>query len=74
MTVTATELRGNLYRILDQILETGEPVDIVRGGRVIRLVPDQVRFRAADVKPHPEYVAGDPDDLIHHDWSGEWTP
>ena len=30
MPVTASKLRENIYRILDQVLETGVPVEIER--------------------------------------------
>ncbi len=37
MKLTATKLRENIYAILDQILATGEPVEIERNGRTLRL-------------------------------------
>jgi prevent-host-death family protein len=74
MAMSATELRGNLYRILDRVLETGEPVEIERNGRVIRLVPDVRVFHFDQLVPHPEYILGDPDSIIHCDWSDEWRP
>ena len=33
MPVTASKLRENIYRILDQVLETGVPVEIERRGK-----------------------------------------
>ncbi len=74
VTLTPTELRSNLYRILDQVLDTGEPVEIVRRGRVMRIVADAPRFRLDELVPHPDFIVGDPDDLVHLDWSGEWKP
>jgi hypothetical protein len=77
MSMTATELRSKLYRVLDQILETGEPVDIIRKGRRVRLSiaeepPPVDLLKRLD--PHPDYVQDDPDDLVHMDWSDTWTP
>ncbi|NES19373.1 MAG: type II toxin-antitoxin system Phd/YefM family antitoxin [Symploca sp. SIO3E6] len=37
--VTPTELRGNLYNLLDEILETGIPLEIERGGKRLQIVP-----------------------------------
>ena len=74
MPLTATELRSNLYRVLDHVLETGESVDIVRNGRVVRLVPDTPRLRLDALEPHPDSIVGDPGDLVHLDWSHEWKP
>ncbi len=73
MKVTATELRQNLYRILDTSLETGEPVVIERKGRTIRLVPEHAPS-VWDRLPPQDAAEGDPEDLVHLDWSGEWTP
>jgi len=39
MKLTATELRQNLYKILDHALETGETVEIRRNRGVAALVP-----------------------------------
>jgi prevent-host-death family protein len=74
VTLTPTELRSNLYRIIDQVLDTGEPVEIVRRGRIVRIVADVPRFRMDEVSPHPDFIVGDPDELIHLDWSAEWKP
>ena len=34
-TMTATELRANLYRVLDEVAATGKPCRVVRGGRAL---------------------------------------
>lgn len=38
-TITATELRRDVYRLLDQVLESGEAMTIERKGRRLLLVP-----------------------------------
>ncbi len=68
-----SHLRQNLYRVLDQVLETGEPVEIIRRGRKMRIVVD-TPARLEALEPHPEYVVGDLDELIEWDWSDEWRP
>jgi len=74
MTLTATELRSNLYRLLDRALETGEPIEILRNGRVIRLVPDTQVCHLDRLEAHPGYLTGDPDSIVHLDWSDQWQP
>ena len=71
---TATRLRANLYRVLDEVLETGRPVEIERNGRVLRIEAVAPADRLSALTPRPEYIRGDPDALIHVDWSGEWKP
>ncbi len=74
MALSATRLRQDVYRILDEVLETGAPVEVVRKGRVLRIVPDEQPGRFDRLVPHPDYIVGDPDDLVHVDWSTHWDP
>ncbi|HLR28667.1 MAG TPA: hypothetical protein VK086_08245 [Ruania sp.] len=71
--VTASELRKNVYRLIDRTLETGEPLEIRRGGRTLRLVPDAgATDRLAAIHTNPEVIAGDAEELVSIDWSQEW--
>jgi hypothetical protein len=72
MKLTASRLRQDIYSILDQVLDTGVPVEIQRHGRRLRIVPDQKLSKLARLKKHNRIV-GDLDSLIHLDWSKEWT-
>lgn len=75
MPMSATKLRADIYRVLDEILETGIPVDIERGGRLLRITPVKAPSKLDRLEPHPDFVAGGTlDDLVHIDWSGEWKP
>jgi hypothetical protein len=73
MTLTASKLRENVYRILDRVLETGEAVEVVRKGRVLRIVADTPSSRLARLKRRA-CIRGNPDDLVEIDWSKEWKP
>ena len=70
--VTATHLRQNIYAILDEVLESGVVVEVERKGRVVRIAAGQAP-KLARIKKRKSVVIGDPDDLIHLDWSKEWT-
>jgi len=72
MRVTASKLRENIYRILDEAIETGVPVEVVRKGVVLRIVPEKPRSKLDGLKKRSVFV-GDPDDIIGMDWSSEWT-
>lgn len=73
--MTASGLRQDVYRILDEILATGEPVTIRRRGRTLRIVPDHdTGRRLAGVRTEPGAVLGDPEELVHVDWSHLWRP
>ncbi len=74
MPVNATQLRANIYRLLDQVLETGIPLEIERKGQVLRIVPAERKSLEELFPPRPDLIIGDPEDLVHIDWSKEWKP
>jgi antitoxin (DNA-binding transcriptional repressor) of toxin-antitoxin stability system len=74
MRITATQLRADVYRLLDAVLETGEPLEIVRGGRVLRVVAVDERPLEERFPLVPGLIAGDPQDIVSIDWSAEWRP
>ena len=75
MTVTASKLREDIYKILDSVLETGEPVEIERRGRVLRIIADPpAGSRLSHSVKRPGLITGDPEDLVEIDWSKEWNP
>jgi len=76
--LTASKLRANVYRVLDQVLETGVPVEIDRHGRRLRIVragaaPAQAPGKLTRLKAR-RYLRGAPETLVHIDWSREWRP
>jgi hypothetical protein len=72
MTFTPSKLRANIYRILDQVLETGVPVEIERHGKLLRLAPVEAPDKFANLVERPDFLKCDPEDVVHMDWSGEW--
>jgi hypothetical protein len=73
MAVTASTLRQNVYQLLDQVLETGKPLEIKRKGRLLKVTPQPLSGRKLDNLSRHECVNGDPEVLVHCDWSREWT-
>ena len=76
MALTASKLRENIYRILDQVLETGIPVEIERSGKRLKIVPVEVpgKRKLERLEEHPGSVLCDPEELVHIDWSDQWRP
>jgi hypothetical protein len=70
--LTASKLRDDIYRVLDHVLATGEPVEIERNGRRLRIVADEPPTRLGRLIRRADVVTGDSDDLVHLDWSDEW--
>lgn len=72
MIVSITKLRENLYKIIDQVIETGIAVEIERKGVKLKIVPQKKISKLENLKKHPDTINGDPNDLIHINWSKEW--
>ncbi len=73
MPITATRLRQDIYRLLDRVLETGEALEIERRGRILKVVAEPRRSKLDRLVARPDFIRGDPEDLVHLDWSHEWN-
>jgi hypothetical protein len=71
MIMTASKLRENIYNVLDRALETGLSVEIKRRGMILKIVPPVGKSKLANLKKH-NVLKGDPQGIVHLDWSGEW--
>jgi hypothetical protein len=71
---SVSRLRADLYRLLDRVLETGVPLEVERHGRRLKIVASESPGRLGNLVPDPTYLVGDPEELVHLDWSGEWRP
>lgn len=74
MAISTSELRQNIYRLLDEVLETGVALEIERNGRLLRVVADPVPEKLAALDPHPGAVTGDVEDLATLSFADSWTP
>ena len=74
MPVSASELRANVYKLLDQALETGRPIEVERRGKILRIMPPESFSKLERLPRRADFIRGDPEDLVHMDWSAEWKP
>lgn len=72
--IHASALRRDVYRLLDEVLDTGVPLEIERRGRVVRIVTDAPKSKLAALVSRPEAISGDPADLVDVEWSAAWRP
>ena len=70
----ATNLRKNLFRILDEAARTGKSIEIESKGRKFRIIALERPDRFAGLQRHPDVFSGDLDSLINIDWMTEWRP
>lgn len=67
-TVTVTELRSNIYNLLEEILTTGIPLEINKGGRKLRIAPVDKMDKLQNLVYRPNAIKGDPEELVHIEW------
>jgi len=72
--VTATELRKNIYKLLDEVLNSNIPLEVERKGKRLIITPADRGAKIERLQPHAECIIGDPEELVHMDWSEEWRP
>lgn len=71
--ITPSALRKDVYRLLDRVLETRQPLVVRCRGRRVRIVPEpDSGSRLARLGRRP-CIEGDPEQLVHTDWTGAWS-
>jgi hypothetical protein len=72
MAITASQLRQNVYRLLDETVETGKPLEVRRKGHILRIVSDPGPHGKLSALVQHNCINGDPESLVSMDWSGIW--
>ena len=70
-TITVTELRGNIYKLLDEVLKTGIPLEINKGGKKLKIIPAGKSNKLQNLVSRPNVIRGNPDDLVNISWEKE---
>jgi antitoxin (DNA-binding transcriptional repressor) of toxin-antitoxin stability system len=71
MSVTVEQLRADLERLLDRILDTGEALVVEHHGRRLRIEPAS---RLDRIAVNPDVVVGDADELARLGWTERGEP
>lgn len=72
--VSHRNIEEDILHLLDKVLKTGVPVEIERKGKRLLISPAEKRRELDSLEKHPDFIVGNPDDLVHIDWSSEWKP
>ncbi len=67
-TITPTELRSNICKLLDEVLNTGIPIEINKGNRKLRIVPVEQTDKLQNLIARPNIIKGDSNDLVDISW------
>ncbi len=62
--MSLTKLRSQLFKVVDELIRTGIPVEIERKGHKLKIVLDKKKSKLDNLKTH-DCIVGDPDDLVH---------
>ncbi len=73
MSLSLTELRTDLYKVVDQIIETGIPVEVMRNGHKIKIILADGPSKLERLVRRTHVINGDPDSIIYNDWLSEWS-
>lgn len=73
MTITTTQFGKDIHKLLDQVLESGEPLQIEHKGHRLNIIPEASLSRLQRLKSH-HTVNGNPDDLVNDNWKEIWKP
>lgn len=66
--MTPTELRNNIYNVLDEVLATGIPVEIIRKGKILKIIAVDTIDKLQNLSKKPGFITGDPEDLPEIHW------
>lgn len=82
MKTSASQLRANIYALLDQVLETKEPLLIERNGQILKIVPpgykEEVKYKAPSknkfsaLRDRKNIYNGNPNEAFDNDWLKDW--
>jgi len=67
-----TNLRKNLFGVLNKAARTGRPIEIESKGRRFRIIALNPHDKFADLRKHPDVFSGDLDKIINIDWMKGW--
>jgi len=73
MAISISSLRQNIYRLFDQVLQTGTPLEVERNGKRLLITPVPEPDKLKNLRKR-RVMNCEPEELVHLDWSGEWKP
>ena len=71
-TISKLQVDGEMYQLLEQVINTQVPVEIAfKGKKLLIILEKPTSDKLANLVPHPDCLVGDPEDIVHLDWSKE---
>jgi hypothetical protein len=70
-SITPTQLRADIYRLLDEVLETGIPLEIRKGNKKLKIVSLETVDKFQNLISRPNVIQGNPEELAEISWEDE---
>ncbi len=80
MTLTLEQFQKDAVPLLAKLKETGKTLLLVAGQEKFEVrpanavSPEESLAELQKLLPKRDIIVGDPEDLVHLDWSSEWSP
>jgi len=62
--MSLTALRQQLFKVVDQVIATGIPIEIKRNGHIVKIVLDDRKSKLGNLLKH-DCIVGDPEELVN---------
>lgn len=66
--VTIAELSNDIDRLLDKVIETGIPLEIIKNGKSLKIISVEKKDKLKNLTFKPDVIQGNRDDLVNIDW------
>ncbi len=73
MVVTVDEIKSDIEGVLGRLIESGDAVEFEANGKRWQIVAKPAVDKLSRLVPRPGLIVGDPEDLVHIDWSEYWN-
>jgi dienelactone hydrolase len=70
-TITVTKLRKNIYKLLDDVLNTVISIEINKGGKKLKIMSTENVDKLQNLISKPNIIKGNPDELVDMSWEKE---
>jgi hypothetical protein len=71
MHITITQLRSNLYKMIDQVIQTGKPIELQRKGVTVKIILEKPKNDLSKLEKYPDVMVGKPESFVHINWQTE---
>jgi hypothetical protein len=70
-TMSYIDVKQEFDHVLEQVLSTATPIQFEFKGKTLTISVIETLDKLDCLEPHPDCLVGDPEAIVHLDWSGE---